>query len=97
MHLNVEFPSFPHPVVFTLPLSEARAMAESPPRDDARALFCHEDPELNYENPAENKNLKLAKYYHLFVDPDLVPSAKDRKRISQIISRCPALCSHSPS
>jgi len=89
MYVTVEFPSFPHPVVFALPPSEARGLAEDLTCDDFSPLAQPCDPESSCENPAENKNLKLAKYYHLFVDPDLVPSAKDRRRIAEITSRPP--------
>ena len=47
------------------------------------------DPELKFENLAEQKNFRLAKFYHLFVDPDLVPSPAQRKTITTIISRPP--------
>eukprot|EP00667_Euglena_gracilis_P002559 EG_transcript_2562 len=88
-YLTVEFPSFPHPVVFALSPAEAQGLLEYAARDDFSPLALPRDPELNYDNPAENKHLKLAKYYHLFVDPDLVPSARDRRRIAEITSRPP--------
>ena len=85
IHLIVEFPSFPHPLVY----SEKNCNPAPPPllpvSDPSRVFICH-DPELSRENPVEQKYHKLSRSVKGLSDRDLKPRIAERRALDRIIS-----------
>ena len=85
IHLIVEFPSFPHPLVY----SEKNCNPAPPPLlpvgDPTRVFVCH-DPELARENPVEQKYHKLSRSVKGLSDRDLKPRIAERRALDRIIS-----------
>ena len=85
IHLIVEFPSFPHPLVY----SEKNCNPAPPPllpvSDPTRVFTCH-DPELARENPVEQKYHKLSRSAKGLSDRDLKPRIAERRALDRIIS-----------
>lgn len=85
MFLTVEFPPFKHPVVYHHKIC-APPLPDILPLQEPDRLFVLHDPEMNRENPIENKYHKLARCSKGVSARSLKPKIMERKRIAEIIA-----------
>eukprot|EP00808_Paulinella_micropora_P001594 g58755.t1 len=82
--LVVEFPPFPHPIVYHQRTCNPGLPLIQPWTVQKRIFVCH-DPEMDRENPIEAKYLKLSRHSQ-DSDKNLKPNIADRKALQRIIA-----------
>ena len=85
IHLIVEFPSFPHPLVYWEKTCNAPPPPLQPLNDRARLFLLH-DPEFLRDNPVEVKYYKLSRSTKGLKGRDLKPKITERRQLDRIIS-----------
>lgn len=81
MFLTVEFPAFKSPIVYHQKTCNPSLPELLPMSDRDRIILLH-DPEINKENPIENKYHKLARSTKGLNDRDLKPNVEQRREIA---------------
>jgi phosphatidylinositol 3-kinase len=86
MYLCIEFPNFPHSVVYHQKTCNYSPYNELSSFNDSNRVFVLNDSEMSKENPVENKYHKLARSERGLADKHLIPKIIERKQLQSIIT-----------